>query len=172
MSHMKLVILLVLGGLYSAAAHAGDQKCGAPQLYENLMKSDSYWLVEDDPLPPDERIVVGSVAYQPIKQLCFNRGAFWVAQFGADFNQARIRVVGKALSIDRIRFMRAVGPRMWKALIAQSYTQPRVRFTLSATDGECGARALVLAIDGTSAPEPFGIERWQFRLKSRYHCAD
>ncbi|CCD91625.1 hypothetical protein BRAO375_1600023 [Bradyrhizobium sp. ORS 375] len=100
--NLRLTILLVLGCFYNEAANAGDQKCGAPQLYENLMKSDGKWLVEEDPLPPDERIVVGSVAYQLIKQLSFHLGAIWVAQFGADFNEARIRVVGKDVSIDRI----------------------------------------------------------------------
>ncbi|MGJ4951380.1 hypothetical protein [Bradyrhizobium sp. HKCCYLS20291] len=161
--YLRLVILLVFVGLYSEATHADEQKCGAPQLYANLIKSDSYWMVEEDPLPPKKRIEVGSVAYQPIKQLSFDRGAIWVAQFGADFNESRIRAVGKDVSLDRIRFMLVSGPEMWEALMAQRYTQPRVRFTLSAPDGECGARALVLTIDGTAASKPFPIEQWQFR---------
>ncbi|MGJ4929276.1 hypothetical protein ACQR1I_24785 [Bradyrhizobium sp. HKCCYLS2038] len=162
MGHLRLVIPLALAGLYNEATHADEQKCRAPQLYANLIKSDSKWMVEEDPLPPKKRIEVGSVAYQPIKQLSFNRGAIWVAQFGADFWAARIRVMGKDVSIDRIRFLRAFGP-MWEALVGEWYAQPRVRFTLSAPNGECGARALVLTIDGTAASKPFPIEQWQFR---------
>jgi hypothetical protein len=65
MGHMRLVILLVLGGLYNEATQAGEQKCSAHQLYANLMKSDSEWEVEADPLPPKERITVGSVLFSP-----------------------------------------------------------------------------------------------------------
>ncbi|MGJ4929275.1 hypothetical protein ACQR1I_24790 [Bradyrhizobium sp. HKCCYLS2038] len=165
MGHLRLVIPLALAGLYNEATHADEQKCRAPQLYANLMKSDSKWTVEEDPLPPRKRIEVGSVAYQPIKQLSFDRGTFWVAQFGADFWEARIRVVGKDVSLDRIRFLYAGSPRMWEALVGEWYAQPRVRFTLSAPDGECGARALVLTIDGTAASKPFVTEQWRFERK-------
>ncbi|WP_316160019.1 hypothetical protein [Bradyrhizobium sp. SZCCHNRI20481] len=166
MGHMRLAILFVLAGLHAEATHADEQKCRAPQLYANLMKSESKWEVEEDPLPPKERIEVGSVAFQPIKQLSVDQGgAIWVAPFGADFNKARIRVVGKDVLLDRIRFLRALGPEMWEALMGQRYAQPRVRFTLSAPDGECGARALVLTIDGTAASAPFPIQQWQFKRK-------
>ena len=165
MGHMRLVILLVLGGLYNEATQADEQKCSAPQLYANLMKSDSKWEVDADPLPPRRRIEVGSIAFQPIQRLTVQGGAMWVAPFRDDFEKARIRVVGNDVSLDRIRFMRALGPEMWQALMVQIYAQPGVRFTLSAPDGECGARALVLAIDGMAASLSFPIERWQFKRK-------
>ncbi|MGJ5134236.1 hypothetical protein [Bradyrhizobium oligotrophicum] len=166
MGHMRLAILLVLAGLHTEATHADEQKCRAPQLYANLMKSDSEWQVEEDPLPPKKRIEVGSVAFQPIKQLSFDQGgAIWVAQFGADFNKARIRVVGNDVLLDRIRFLYALSPKMWEAWMGQRYAQPRVRFTLSAPDGECGARGLVLTIDGMAASKPFAIEQWPFKRK-------
>jgi hypothetical protein len=163
---MRLVILLLLGGLYNEATQAEEQKCSAPQLYANLMKSDSNWMAEADPLPPKGRIEVGSIVFQPIPRLRIRGGAIWVAPFYADFDQARIRVVGNEVSLDRIRFMRPLGPEMWEALMVQKYAQPQVRFNLSAPDGECGAGALVLTIDGkAAAAPPFPIERWQFKRK-------
>jgi hypothetical protein len=165
MGHMRLVILLVLGGLYNEATQADEEKCSAPQLYANLMKSDSKWEVEADPLPPKARMEVGSIAFQPIQDLTFHSGAIWVAPFRTEFNKARIRVVGHDVSLDRIQFQYALGPEMWEALMVERYAQPRVRFTFSAPDGECGARELVLTIDGTAASKPFSIQQWQFKRK-------
>jgi hypothetical protein len=122
-------------------------------------------MAEVDPLPPKERIEVGSIVFQPIQRLRIRGGAIWVAPFHDDFDQARIRVVGNEVSLDRIRFMRPLGPEMWQALMVQRYAQPRVRFNLSAPDGECGAGPLVLTIDGQAAASPFPIERWQFKRK-------
>lgn len=75
---------------------------------------------------------------------------------------ARLRVVGKELSLDRIAFMLPL-PAMMQSMIIQRYAKPGVRFTLSAPDGACGAGALVLTIDGTAAAEPFPTEQWQFK---------
>ncbi|BAM92289.1 hypothetical protein S58_63150 [Bradyrhizobium oligotrophicum S58] len=165
LGHMRLFILLVLGGLYNEPTQADEQKCSASQLYGNLMRSGSEWEVEADPLPPKARMEVGSIAFQPIQRLTVHSGAIWVAPFRTDFEKARIRVVGNDVSLDRIRFQYALGPEMWEALMVERYAQPTVQFTLSAPDGECGARALVLTIDGTAASKPFPIQRWQFKRK-------
>jgi len=155
------------------AVHAGEQRCSAARLHANLAKSDGkWWLVEEDPLPPQKRITVGTeypacVAhcerpFQPIRRLSIDGVKIWVAPFGSDYMLARLRVVGKELSLDRITFMLPL-PAMWQSVIIQRYAKPGVRFTLSAPDGECGAGALVLTIDGTGAAEPFSTEQWQFK---------
>ncbi|MEY9359598.1 hypothetical protein ABH994_002319 [Bradyrhizobium yuanmingense] len=166
-------LFLLLMFLYGAAVHAGEQKCSAARLRANLTKSDGkWWLVEEDPLPPQKRITVGTeypacVAhcenpFQPIRRLSIDRDKTWVAVFGADYMPARLRVAGKELSLDRIAFMLPL-PAMWQSVIIQRYAKPGVRFTLSAPDGACGAGTLVLTIDGRAAAEPFPTERWQFK---------
>ncbi|WP_434918646.1 hypothetical protein [Bradyrhizobium sp. HKCCYLS3077] len=165
MGHIQLGIMLALGGLSNEAAQAGEPTCPAPQLYANLTKSDSKWEVEADPLPPEPKMEVGSVAFQPVQRMTLQGGAIFVAPFRSDFKKARIRVVGHDVSLDRIQFQYAPFPHMWEALMVERYAQPSVRFTLSASDGACGARALVLTIDGMAAAKPFPIQQWQFTRK-------
>jgi hypothetical protein len=165
-------LFLLLMVFYGAAVHAGEQKCSAARLRANLTKSDGkWWLVEDDPLPPQKRRTVGDEypacgarcesPFQPIQRLSIDGARISVVAFGADYMPARLRVVGKELSLDRIAFM--LPTAMWQSLIIQRYAKPGVRFTLSAPDGACGAGALVLTIDGTAAAEPFPTEQWQFK---------
>lgn len=167
-----LSFCMLLTFLYGTAVHAGEQKCNASRLRENLAKSDGKWLVEDDPLPPQKRITVGAryqactsrceSPFQPIRRLSIAGDKIWVAPFGSDYMPAKLRVVGDRLNLDRITFMQPL-PAMWQSMIIQRYAKPGVRFTLSAPDGECGAGALVLTVDGTAAAEPFPTEQWQFK---------
>lgn len=167
------LFLLLLMFLYGGTVHAGDQKCSAARLRANLTKSDGkWWLVEEDPLPPRKKITVGAEypacaefcqsPFQPIRRLSIDRDKIWVAVFGADYMPARLRVVGKDLHLDRIAFMQPL-PKMWQSIVIQRYAKPNVLFILSAPDGECGAGALVLTVDGTAAAKPFPTEQWQFK---------
>ncbi|MGJ4951379.1 hypothetical protein [Bradyrhizobium sp. HKCCYLS20291] len=113
---MKLAILLVLGGVYGEAAQADEQKCSARRLYANLMKFDSDWEVEENPLPPQARMEVRSVAFQPVRRLAIQDGAIYAAPFRSDFKKARIRVVGKTSASIESSFSMHPFPKCGKPL--------------------------------------------------------